>query len=121
MGKVLLLFSTFLLGSVFLFLPRTLEPYDYFLFSDMKLYFATHLYFIVERIILIILAYIIVNESTEYRSALWVFFWILCADLVDYLLCYNETWINFNGIPISMQVLKIVIFGGAILRELWKR
>lgn len=117
MSKLLLLFMIFVIGSVFLFLPRTLAPYDYFPFSDMQLYFATHVYFIVERLVMIILAFVVVSEASEYRGALWVFFALMCADLLDYVLCYNETWFHLGSVPVSMQVLKVLIFGGVILRE----
>lgn len=109
------------MSMVFLILPDGLSPRDYFIFSEMKLYPATYIYFLLEKITVIILAYIIANESTEYRTAIWVFFWLLCADAVDFALSYNTVWVNLDGFPVSMNILKVVVFIVAILRELWKK
>jgi hypothetical protein len=120
-SKLFLLYTTFLVGLLYLLLPQTVEPQDYFLFSDMKLHFATHIYFICEKAILIVLGYVVASEAVEYREAIWIFFWLLVLDLVDYLLTYSTVWIDLDGFPVSMNTLKAVIFGGVIIREIWKR
>lgn len=121
MGKLLLLYLTFLVSFLYIFLPQTVKPYDYFLFSDMSLHFGTYIYFICEKFILILLAYVVASEAVEYRNAIWIFFGLLCADLFDFLLCYSEVWFYLDGIPVSMNVVKALVFGVVILRELWKR
>lgn len=102
-------------------LPEMDKPVDFFLFSDMLLYPATHIYFIGEKATLIILSYIIVNEATDYKDSLWMFFWLMVADLVDYMLIYNEVWFYVHNFPVSMNVIKSVVFGLMITRELWKQ
>lgn len=121
MTKLLLLYSTFLLGFVFMFIPDKIEPYDYFLFSDMKLYFGTYIYFICEKIVLIVLSYVVVNEATEYRGVIWIFFWLVCADLVDFLLCYGGVWFSLGSVPVSMNVVKVFVFGGVVINEIWNK
>lgn len=120
MSKLLLLYLTLVVGLVFLLMPNG-TPVDYFPFYDIELYPKTYVYFIFEKSILIILAGIIYNEATEYRQALWVFLWLLVADLIDFGLTYNTAWYHFGAVPMSMNVLKSVIFGIVILRELWKK
>lgn len=120
MSKLLLLFTVFLTGILFMFIPDTIAPYDYFLLSDMKLHFGTYVYFICERLVLIILAYIIASEAVQYRSVVWVFFWLLVADLADFLIIYNEIWFTIGEFPVSMNICKVVIFGLIILRK-WIR
>lgn len=120
MSKLLLLYSTLLVGLIFLVIPNYDTPMDFFLFSDMKLSGAMHIYFIGEKTILIVLAYIIANEATQYEKEIWVFFYLLCADLVDYLLSYNSVWFRVNDFPISMNILKSLIFGITILNA-WIR
>lgn len=120
MDKLLLLFAVFLLGVVFLVLPADTTPIDYFLFSDMKLPFATHVYFIGEKLTMIVLAYIIAVEAKEYRGAIWCFFVLVVVDLCDYLLSYGAVWFHLSGFPVSMNTLKVSIFGLAILNE-WRK
>lgn len=121
MIKLLLLYSTFLIGLLFLVLPDTVYAKDYFLFSDMKLYFGTYVYFICERLILVVLAYVVASEATKYREAIWIFFFLLCADVIDFLLTYNGVWFYVRSFPVSMNTTKSIVFGLVIIRELWNR
>lgn len=100
---------------MFLIMPDPVEEYDYFLFSKMKLYPATYMYFIGEKVILILLGTVVVTQASEYRGALKVFLLLLIADLADFLLCYNEVWFTFDGFPVSMNVFKCLVFGLTIL------
>lgn len=100
---------------MFLIMPEPIQEHDYFLFSDMKLYPATYMYFIGEKVILIILGFVVVTEESEYREALKVFVYLLIADLVDFLLCYNEAWFTIGSFPVSMNVVKCIVFGLTIL------
>ncbi|HEU5289072.1 MAG TPA: hypothetical protein VFU05_00420, partial [Cyclobacteriaceae bacterium] len=72
-------------------------------------------YFICEKLILIILGYVVVTEASEYRGALQIFLWLLIADLVDYLLSYSSIWFHIGAFPVSMNVVKCVVFGLTIL------
>lgn len=110
-----LIFLSLVLGLVFLVLPTT-EPKDFFLFSEMKLTFQTHVYFICEKLVLVILAYVISLMETKYPYSIRIFFWLTVADLTDYLLSYNSIWFT-AGIPISMNVLKCLIFGLTLFHE----
>jgi hypothetical protein len=106
-------------GLVFIVIPKT-EPIDWFLFSDIKVTLQTHVYFICERLVLVIMAWIIVNESKEYRGALWIFFALIVMDVVDYIVGYNSVWFRFHGFPVSMNTVSAVVFAFVILKE-WKR
>lgn len=120
MDKLLLLLCVFLVGVVFLVLPADTTPIDYFLFADVKLPFATHVYFICEKLVVIVLAYIIAVEAVEYREAIWCFFVLVVVDLCDYLLSYSSVWFHLSGFPVSINTLKVTIFGLAILNE-WRK
>lgn len=119
MSKLLLLFLTFVFGLVFVIIPQT-EPRDWFLFSEMKLTLATHMYFICEKLVLIVLAYIIAAEERNYRRAVQIFFWLLVVDLVDYFLTYGSIWFKLGGFPVSMNTVKVIIFGIVISKEWYK-
>jgi len=117
MIKLILLYITLLTGIVFLIIPETTEAKDYFLFSDMKLYFGTYVYFIFEKLILIVLAYVIAADETVYRKEVQVFFYLMLADLFDFVLTYNSIWFHI-GIPVSMNILKAIIFG-IVITKAW--
>ena len=103
-------------------MPEPVKEYHFFLFSNIKLYPATYMYFIAEKIILIILAYVVVTQESEYREAVMMFFLLMVADLADFLLCYNEVWwFTSGGIPVSMNIVKVFIFTLVIIKEVWKQ
>lgn len=117
MTKLLLLFTTLALGILFLFIPVT-EPRGFFPFSEVKLSMDTWFYFLFEKLIVLILAVVILNESTEYRPALWIFVFIQVIEVADYMLFYGEPWSKY--VP-SWNILKVVIFGSCIVFYLTKQ
>lgn len=119
MSKLLLLFLTFVVGLIFL-LPNDGPVINFYPFSDMAITLTQHVYFIGEKLVLIILAGIIANEATEYRRATWIFFLLVVVDLVDFLCCYNSVWFYLGGFPVSMNIVKCIVFGLTILSE-WIR
>lgn len=120
MSKLMLLFITVLFSTLFLIIPDTTEAIDYFPFSEMKLYFKTYLYYAFEKLIVIALAYIIASEETKYKQEVQIFFWLMVADLIDYLLTYSWVWFRVGAFPVSMNVAKAFVFGFVILRT-WIR
>lgn len=116
--KLFILASVLIIGPLFLIVPDFMggNPYDLFLFSDQQVTIQTHLYFFCEHVIIILLSYIIATEETRFKYPVRAFFWLQVADLVDYLLTYNSTWVNISGLPLSMNTLSIVIFGYVCLR-----
>ena len=107
MTKLLLLFTTLALGIAFLFIPVT-EPRAFFPFSEVRISMDTWFYFLFEKIIVLILAVVILNDTPVYRMALWIFVCIQVVEVFDYLLFYGEPWSPY--IP-SWNILKVVIFG----------
>lgn len=111
-----------LMGILFLALPYSEVTKDYFVLSDQRLTLQTHVWFVCNKLVFIIFAYIIANESTEYRLALKVFFWIQVLKFVDYLICYNEVWLRIWGMPFSSTTLGILVFSLFIGYEYaWKK
>jgi len=121
MSKLILLYSILLIGLIFLIIPDWHTPYDFFLFSNMKITGAMHIYFIGEKAGLIILAYIIASEAIEYENATWIFFWLLVADMVDYCLSYSSIWFSIRTFPVSMNIIKAFIFCSVIFYTGWKK
>jgi hypothetical protein len=120
MGKLILLYTTILTGVVFLLVPDTIKPINYFPFYGVEMYLKTYIYFIFEKLIVIALAYIIASEEHKYKQETQIFFWLMVADLVDYLLTYSWVWFRIGSFPVSMNIIKTLIFGFVILRA-WNK
>lgn len=118
MIKLILLYCILLTGMVFLIIPET-GTHQYFLYSEVKMSLKTYVYFIFEKLILIVLAYLIASEEKTYRYEVQIFFFIMVFDFLDFMLTYNSIWFRV-GFPMSMNILKMVVFGVITLRA-WMR
>lgn len=116
MGKLILLYTTILTGIVFLLVPDTIKPINYFPFFGVEMYFKTYIYFIFEKLIAIALAYIIASSEHQFKQETQIFFWLMVADLADYLLTYSWIWFRIGTFPVSMNIVKSIVFGFVILR-----
>ena len=112
-----------IMGILFLALPYSEVTRDYFLFADQQLTLQMHVWFICNKLVFVIFAYIIANESTDYKDALRVFFWIQVLKLIDYLLCYNNVWLRiWDTVPFSSTTLGLLVFSLAIGYEYaWRK
>jgi len=67
---------------------------------------------------MVVMAWIILQSSNEYRSALWVFFWISVFKFVEFFFNYNDVWVYlWDNVPVTSNILSALIFGLAILYE----
>lgn len=123
MSKLILLFISLILGLVFVMLPdwdgsfMTPDPFPYFDFKIGGISYQTYAYMIAEYLVSLIFVGIIASDATKYRLSIWVFFWLVVADLIDYLLFYNAIWFYWGPVPVSMNTTKVFIFGLTIFYE----
>jgi hypothetical protein len=125
MNKLLLLFLALIFGTVFNVLPNwdgvtfmTPDPFYFYDFGkDYGIAYQTYIYMICEYFVAMIFTWIIAAEAKEYKGAIQIFFWLVVVDLLDYLLTYNSIWFRVYSFPISMNILKVFIFGLVISRE----
>ena len=116
---LLLLLMTLFMSAVFVMTKNgnSKEFYPYFPFNqDVVLTRDTYVYFLFERLIMVVMSLFIYIESPKFKTALKVFVFIQVFDTVDYLLTYNKTWI-LDGYIISLDLLKVTIFSLAIAAE----
>jgi hypothetical protein len=111
--KRVFIFLILLLGVLFELIPYDGSNLRGFILSDVTLPFKTHLYFLLEHFVLIMLSYIIYAESVKYRKTTFAFFLIQIFDLFDYFITYNSKWIGI----ISFNVISMIILGIVILIE----
>lgn len=109
-----------LFGAVFLVIPRNnnAPTFALFLFApDDRINIQSYVYFIFEHFQLMALCYIIASEAKTYGLSCKTFFWIQVADFVDYLLSYNAVWFHAGLLPVSMNLVSVVVFGFVVLYE----
>ena len=90
-------------------------------FSDRIVSVEYYIYSVFEKCVMIILSYIIAREATEYQEALSIFFWLMVFDLLDLILTYNSIWFSIGDFPVSMNIVKAILFGSVIANEGWKK
>lgn len=130
MAKITILFLIILTGVVFTVIPNqdyiplkeiTIDGVvyiqkenpnttDYFPFSDVKLYRDTYIYFILEKLVVVFLAFLILSEEFRFRNQVGIFFALMVLDLVDYLLTYGSVYFSIGGFPVSMNMIKVCVF-----------
>jgi hypothetical protein len=109
MNKLYLILLTLAFSTIFLLTPIT-EPIDFFPFSDQMLTFEMWLYFLFERLIVVILALVILLDSTEFKNTLTVFLWIEIMDTVFYLLFYDDPFmlvLPWNSVKLGIFIFSI--------------
>lgn len=89
-----------------------------FPFSDKSLNLESHVYYSMEHIIAILIAFLLLFKDSTPRWIFWLYFGIQAADFVHYWLFYRDEGIGFN-------LLKVTIFGAPLfyleISRLWTR
>lgn len=121
MSKLILLFLILVVRTVFTFVKPTGITMSFPL-DDMVVSLEFYIYCLGEKLAFIILANMVAEESVKYRNVLWVFFWLMVADLVDFVLIYNNEWVLIGKFAITLNNIAAMIFAFVILKELlWEK
>lgn len=119
MSKLILLGLIILFGAVFLIIPENNNPPTYALFPFAKrldngelptISAQSYVYFIFGHFQLMALSYIVAAETRIYKLACKWFFYIQVADFFDYLATYNTIWFHAGLLPVSMNLVQVVVF-----------
>lgn len=86
-----------------------------FLFSDVVLSYKQYAYSLMEHLIRVVLSLAILVEATQHRTALKIFVFIECVEVLDYLLTYGEPW--FDSKIFTWNTIKVCVFGLSIIFE----
>jgi hypothetical protein len=116
MVRLILLWTTLAFSTLFLFFHKDGEIG--FPFDPMKLHADTYIYFLFEKLIVVILAVVILLSSSTYKTALKIFVAIACIDVIDYVLFYGN--MKLTNV-VSWNTIKVGIFGLTILYEKYGR
>jgi hypothetical protein len=116
MIKLLFIFSVMVLGVVFLIVPDA-PPYDFFLLVDKKVTPEWYVYYLIESLIIIIFALYMRLESSEHKLYTTLFLALQIIELIDFILTYNMVWFYYKELPITFNVIKVLVFGSLLAYE----
>lgn len=87
----------------------------WFPFCEGEIRIKDWTYYLWEYWIIITMSWIIWAEAQKYRFALKVFLILQIADLVDFILTFNNPWFGIQWL--SMNTIMLATFGLAIVKE----
>lgn len=108
MIRAWIIFSTLVLSVIFRLWSPTAAGDVGFLLSDRKVSVQTWVYFTMEHINAIAIAFCIIIKDNTPRSLLYLFIAILCLDFLHYWAVYRDEGIGFN-------LIKVILFGVPLL------
>lgn len=106
-----IILSSLVLSTLFrLFdkIGKTDWPVVHFPFSDRTLNFESYIYFLMEHLIAIAIAGCLLIQDSTPRLLLWVFFGILCLDMLHYILFFRDEGIGFNLAKVIVFIIAII-------------
>jgi hypothetical protein len=103
---ILLIAFSYLVGVAFSFVPKGVEK-NYFLVGGEEMYFKTWAYYAFEHVSRMMFIYAIILLF----PGAWILFWVEFIDLIDYLICYNETWFTAFDHNFEYNDFKLIIVG----------
>jgi hypothetical protein len=114
------LFIFFILGVriAFTFIPD--GRFDPFIFADVNIRFDTFAYHLNEHVAWILLSYVLYVEVDKFRTGFKIFYLMTMVDMMDFILCYNNSWFHVGAIPVSFNTLSFLFFGTYLIFESWK-
>lgn len=103
-----ILFSTLTLGVIFKMWPDYGKDQIPFPFSSKTLNTQSWIYFSMEHLIAMAYAICFLIRDNTPRWLLWLFFAIMCLDLLHYILFFRDETVGFN-------LVKVILFGVPLL------
>lgn len=89
---------------------------DFFLFADHKMHFSSIVYYTIEHVVYFLLGlfiYSFVHVTRPYSMAFCMF---EILDIGDFFATANGSWFFFMGLPVTFNVIKVVVF---VLLIIW--
>lgn len=116
---LILSFFAYAIGYIYLLLPYTNNPIHLIPFrSDIELSLESHVYYMCERVRMIVFFYIVWYCSEHYSKELRTFFFLSVGYFVDYVLFYNGTLFYIWMIPISYTLIMGVVMTFTVIKKM---
>lgn len=79
-----------------------------------------YIYYLNEYLILVVAFHIIKTEATRFSTYYRFVFLALIFDVVDYLLTFNTEWFYIGMMPVSANVIIMVVLFVSFIFSAWK-
>lgn len=116
MNKIWMLLLVLAVSTFFIHVPHV-GKVGFILNPEVTLSYNQYFWMIGEHLIMVVLSLIIWDESQDYKKLVWIFVLIQIADTIAFILSYDDPLKDYF---LSFNFIKLLIFGYAIGRYLWK-
>lgn len=116
MNKIWSLLLVLSVSTFFIHVPHV-GRVGFILNPEVTLSYNQYFWMLGEHLIMITLSLIIWDEAQEYKNLVWIFVLIQIADLIAFILSYNDPLKDYF---LTFNFIKLLIFGLAIGIDLWK-
>lgn len=120
-SKVLILcLFWFVIGYIYLLLPYTNQLRHLIPFRpEIELSLESHIYYLCERVRMVIFFYIVWLISEHYHKQLALFFWLAVVYLIDYILLYNGSLFYIGAIPVSYTLVMAIVMTFTVIKTIF--
>lgn len=109
-------------GMLFLLFDSKGDELFFFPYSLQKLTTQNYVYYLGEYYYTILICSLLVMIKSNYKVFFTVLLGLKIFDLIDYLLTFNSAWFYYHSIPITTNVISILILTSAIIiNYLWTK
>ena len=119
-SKVLILcLFAYAIGYLYLLLPYTNQLKHLIPFrNDIELSLESHVYYLCERLRVIIFFYIVWECSEHYKNELRLFFLLSVGYLIDYALYYNGSFFYAGMVPVSYTLTMGLVMTFVVIKTI---
>lgn len=108
------------IGFMYLLLPYTNQLKHLIIFKpEIELSLESHVYYMCERLRMIIFFYIVWCFSDHYHKELRLFFFLSVGYFIDYMLYYNGNLFYVGIIPVSYTLIMGVIMTVTVIKTIF--
>lgn len=95
---------------LFLTIESSETQYAMFLLNEKTITKQNYYYYLYEHVGAIIPAVIFYFDNKRFRIAFLCYIFAEVGDMIDFACTYNEQWWSYHGIPVTYNIVKILIF-----------
>lgn len=117
---IILIFASLVLREGFLLFPANPGTFDPFPYADVQIGLQLYAYFGFFYLSMAVIAWAFMLLLPAYSLVLTAWFFLQCAEVIDYFLTYNSAWFHIGDFGVSITVVKFTILAILIIWQ-WMR
>lgn len=129
-AKAFLILLTFVMSVLFMSVDasKRIKPFPFYqkwekgivVSTTREISIENYIYYLNEYLILIVAFHIIKTEATRFNTYYKFVFGALVFDVFDYLLTFNTEWFYIGVMPVSANVIIMVVLFISFIFSVWK-